>query len=172
MMMVRRLPGLLLLGLTLLTALPGAAAEKVVLKYSVLRESIAVAELSDLSRTGAVSPALESYLKLADKNPEDLRRWLNQSVAIHPSALSQLLNSFLGAYALSQIGEVIQTPSGRASSEALRGALITSAQGDNRVSLIEILENYPTAEVQVNGDKLMQLYQDFQALASRLPRLP
>lgn len=170
--MLPRLSPFLLLSLALLAARPSVGAEKVVLKYSVLRESVAVAELSDLSRTGAVSPALESYLQLANKKPEDLRRWLNQSVAIHPTALSQLLNSFLGTYALSQIGEVIQTPSGRASSEALRGALITSAQGDNQVSLIEILENYPTAEVQVNGDKLMELYQDFQALASRLPRLP
>jgi len=155
---------LLLLTTTGGILLPAQAAETIVLKYSILRESIAVGELSELSRTGEVSPALESYLSLAQKKPEDLRRLLNQSIAVSPTVLAPLLHSFVGTYLLEQVGSVIHTPSQRASTEALRGALITSAQTDDRISLMEILENYPTAEIQVEGDRLLELYQKIRDL--------
>jgi hypothetical protein len=155
---------ILLLTTTGGTLPPAQAAETIVLKYSILRESIAVGDLSELSRTGEVSPALESYLSLAQKNPEDLRRLLNQSIAVSPPVLAPLLHSFVGTYLLEQVGNVIHTPSQRASTEALRGALITSAQTDDRISLMEILENYPTAEIQVEGDRLLELYQKIKDL--------
>ncbi|MEB3190768.1 MAG: hypothetical protein VKL42_10545 [Snowella sp.] len=40
------------------------------------------------------------------------------------------------------------------------------------ISLIEVLENYPTAELQVEGDRLMELYQQIKGLVGKIPRLP
>lgn len=154
-------------------ASPGVqAAEEVVLRYSVLQESISIEELGALSRTGKVSPSLKAYLKMANKNPEELRGWLNQSFQVNPTTLSKVLNSFAGEYVLNQVGEVIHTPSNRANKEALRGAIVTSAQQDNTVQLIEVLENYPTQELHVNGDRLMELYQQVEGLTTMLGKLP
>ncbi|MGL5035218.1 MAG: alpha/beta hydrolase, partial [Microcystaceae cyanobacterium] len=90
--------------------LPSQAAEKVIVKYSVLSETVSIPELSQLSRTGEASPAIAAYLKLANKTPEDLRGWLNQSVNINAANLSDILNGFLGKLILDQVVQVIYTP--------------------------------------------------------------
>ncbi|MGA1621244.1 MAG: alpha/beta hydrolase [Synechocystis sp.] len=166
------LTGLLLIGGVSVGIAPAQAAEDIILKYSILRESISVQELGELSRTGKVSPSLKSYLKLAKKDPEELRHWLNRPFPVEQTTLSNVLNSFFGGYILNQVGEVIHTPSKRASKEALRGAIITSAAEDNTVQLIEVLENYPTKEVHLEGDRLMELYQTAQGLKAKLSKLP
>jgi len=52
---------------------------------------------------------------------------------------------------LSQTGSVLSSKSERANIKALRGALVRSISDDNAISLIELLENYPTNKVYVNG---------------------
>ncbi|MFN9176377.1 MAG: alpha/beta hydrolase [Synechocystis sp.] len=163
---------LMLMGGIGFTTVPAQAAEQIILKYSILRESVSVEELGELSRAGKVSPSLKSYLKLAKKDPAELQRWLNRPFAVEQTTLSDVLNSFVGGYILNQVGEVIHTPSNRANKEALRGAIITSAEKDNSVQLIEVLENYPTKEVHLEGDRLMELYQTVQDLRAKVPKLP
>ncbi|MGL5793925.1 MAG: alpha/beta hydrolase, partial [Waterburya sp.] len=51
----------------------------------------------------------------------------------------------------SQTSTIVSSKSERANVKALRGALVNSASNDNLISLIELLENYPTQEVYVNG---------------------
>jgi hypothetical protein len=155
-----------------LSAVPVQAAEQVILKYSILRESVSVSELGALAETGEVSSSLESYLKLAQKKPEDLQKILSQKVEVNPVLLSQLLNSSPGEFLLDRVSEVIHTPSERANRQALRGALVSSALPDGNIRLIEVLENYPTAEVHVEGDRLAEIYGQFKKLLGSLPRLP
>jgi len=81
----------LVMALTTGFPLPSQAAEKIILKYSILRESVSIPELSQLSKTGEVSSSLQSYLNLANQKPEDLQRWLNQSFNIDPIVLSEVL---------------------------------------------------------------------------------
>jgi len=151
---------------------PAIAAETVLLKYSILRESISVEELGTLARTGQASSALKSYLNLANKKPEDLQSVLNRPISVDPVFLSKILNSAPGGILLDQISEVIHTPSQRSSRESLRGALVTSALKDHNIRLIEVIENYPTKEVQVEGDRLMEIYQQIKKATNWIPRLP
>ncbi|MEL4895155.1 alpha/beta hydrolase [Crocosphaera sp. Alani8] len=148
------------------------AAETVILKYSILRESVSVEELSHLANTGEASRSLKSYLKLANKKPEELRVLLNNNVDVDPVFLSKVLNSFAGSMVLDPVGEVIHTPSKRANRESLRGALVTSAMSDQNIRLIEIFENYPTEEIHVDGDRLAEIYQNIQGFVNSIPRLP
>ena len=148
------------------------AAERVVLKYSVLRVSVSVEDLSKLAKTGETSRSLKTYLKLANRKPEELRSLLNRNVDVDPVFLSKVLNSFAGGMVLNPIGEVIHTPSKRANKESLRGALVTSALSDNNIRLIEIFENYPTEEIHVDGDRLVEVYQNIEGFLDGLPRLP
>jgi hypothetical protein len=158
--------------MTAIAAHPGMAAQTVLLKYSILRESISVSELGELARTGKASRALTAYLDLAQKKPEDLQSILYRPIEIDPVLLSKMLNSFLGGILLDQVSEVIHTPSQRSSRESLRGALITSALKDRNVRLIEVLENYPTESVEVEGDRLLEIYQQIKKATDWIPRLP
>ncbi|MGK7941912.1 MAG: alpha/beta hydrolase [Crocosphaera sp.] len=160
-----------LLGL-LSSQVPAKAAETVILKYSILRESVSVKELSTLANTGEASSSLKAYLKLANKKPEELRTLLNNNVDVDPVFLSKVLNSFAGGIVLDPVGEVIHTPSKRANRESLRGALVTSALSDKNIRLIEIFENYPTQEIHVDGDRLAEIYQSIEGFVKKVPRLP
>lgn len=151
--------------------LPSAAAERVILKYSILRAPLSVAELDTLAKTGEASPALKSYLALVNKKPEELQRVLAYKVSVDPVFLSKMLNSFPGEFMLEQIGTAIHTPSQRADKQALRGAIVTSAISDGNLSLIEVLQNYPTEEVHVEGDRLVELYTQLKGMVDGLSRL-
>lgn len=161
--------GLITLNLFLPTPTP--AAEKIMLNYSIFHGSISVKDLRHLSETGEATLALKTYLKLANKNPESLQNALNQTVNINGVTLSKVLNSFVGNMILDQITEVIHTPSRRASREALRGALIQSAIDDNQVQVIEVLENYPTSELHVDGNRLMEIYGQIKGIADKIPSI-
>lgn len=151
---------------------PGVrAADRAILKYSILRESIEISELSTLVETGEVSPALAAYLDVANQKPEDLRNTLNKPVDVDPVLLSKILKSFPGEYLLDRVSEVIHTPSESASRQSLRGALVSSAVPDGNIRLIEVLENYPTSEVHVEGDRLAQTYKDIKGVVGGLAQI-
>ncbi len=147
------------------------AAESVVLKYRFLRGSVSVPELVTFAKTGELSNSLKSYLRLAGREPEELRRVLTQEVKVNPNLLSGLLNSPVGEVMLDQVSEVVHTPTNRANRESLRGALVSSALSDGRITLIETLENYPTPEVHVEGERLVEVAQKLRDLRGRLPNL-
>jgi hypothetical protein len=148
------------------------AAEKIVLKYKVFRQSISVQELTTFAETGQLSPALEHYLKAGKQNPEEVRRVLNQPVDINLITLDRVLNFYpLGELFLDQVSQTVHPPNKEASRQALRAALILSASPDNKVTLIEILQKYPTSEVQVEGDRLVQAYGQINEISKLTRRI-
>jgi hypothetical protein len=147
------------------------AAESVVLKYRFLQERISVRELSTFAKTGELSTKLRVYLALAKREPKDLRRALTQEVPANPNLLYQVLNSFVGELLLDRVSEVVHTPSNRANRESLRSALVSSALRDNKITLIETLENYPTPEVHVEGERLAEAAQRMVRVLGPLPNL-
>ncbi|MDZ7992759.1 MULTISPECIES: alpha/beta hydrolase [unclassified Nostoc] len=83
----------------------------------------------------------------------------------------ECLNSQIGNIIFDQISPVIYTPSRRADRQALRAALVLSASQDRQVSLIEIIKNYPTNEVEVDGNRLESVYRQLRRLQTNLQDL-
>lgn len=150
---------------------PVEAAESVVLKYRFLRENVSVSELRTLADTGELSPKLQFYLKLANREPAELRRTLTQEVKVNPTLLYRVLNTPIGEAMIDRVSEVVHTPTNRANRESMRGALVSSALPDGKITLIETLENYPTPEVHVEGERLAEIMENIRRLLGRLPRL-
>lgn len=146
------------------------AAERVVLRYRIFRQSLSVEELSRFAETGELSRTLRSNLNLARQDPQQVRRYLTEPVQVNPVFLDRLLNSPVGNVALDELTQIIYTPSRRADRQALRAALVLSAR-DGQVSLIEVLQNYPTQEVQVDGDRLEVAYRQLSRLGGRVENL-
>jgi len=153
----------------LLCSFRAEAAERVVLKYRIFRESVSVPELTTFAQTGELSPSLRSYMDLTKQDPQKIRRSLNQPIKVNPLLLYQVLNSPFGETLLDQVSQVVHTPSNGASRQALRGAIVSSALPDGNVTLMETLQNYPTQEVYLEGDRLAELYGQMSRLAKRLP---
>jgi len=72
---------------------------------------------------------------------------------------------------LDQASQVIHTPSNRANRQSLRGALVSSALPNGKITLIETLQNYPTPEVHVEGDRLVEVVQRISQVTERLPNI-
>lgn len=144
------------------------AADQVVLKYSVLRESVSVADLTAFAERNEISTALQAQLTTSRQDPEEVRRVLTREVKADPLLLDRVLNGFAGETILDQLGQVIHTPSGGADRQALRSALVLSATPDGKVTLLEVIQNYPTQEVHVEGDRLVQAYARLEGFSQQL----
>ncbi|GAB4364442.1 MAG: hypothetical protein Kow00121_00110 [Elainellaceae cyanobacterium] len=152
--------GLMIAGL--FTTTPALAAEQVVMKYHVIERSVSVEALTTFAETGEMSSALEYYFDASGQKPERIRRFLTREVEFGVVPLDQILNSFMGDTMLDQVSNYIHTPSDRANREAMRSALVLSASDDNRVSLLEVIQKYPTQEVHVDGDRIVTAYRQIQ----------
>lgn len=156
---------------TLALLIPGTsaiAAEQVVLKYRAHERSVPVEDLTRLAETGETTRQLDLYLRTAGYDAAEMQELLNREVEMDVVLLDRVLNSFVGNYALDQVGKAIYPPSQQADRQAMRAAIILSAADDNSVTLLEILQNYPTPEVHVDGNELSDAYQTLAGLQGRL----
>lgn len=161
-----------LLGLTLLKPEPGFAAEKVVFNYGVFQESISLEEFLDFSKNGRISSSLGVVLNSGNPRLNSLvQQALGQEISLDVRLLDKALNHPLGNLFLDQVGEVIRTPSSRANRQALRSAIVLSAAEDSNLSILEIIEKYPTQEVEVEGELLVNLYERIKKFGETLGKL-
>lgn len=155
-----------LLGVVLFT--PSAyGAERLRLRYGPLERSLPVSTLSDFVNTGKPDMELSLYLRLAKQSPETFRKGLSFDMPADPATLDRVLNNPLGEALLSEMSEYIHASQQEVNNKALRSAFISSAATDGKVSLIEILENYPTPDITVEGDKLLKTYGKISRLVER-----
>lgn len=142
------------------------AAETVVLTYGFLSVDIPIEDLQTLSETGETSDELDRLLDMTSQDPEVLRTTLNEPVELNSTFLDMALSSPPGDWLLDQLGEMIQPAAGEAGGRtALRAALIGAASDDNQVTLMELMQVYPSSEIIVKGDRVVEGYsQLYEAL--------
>jgi Alpha/beta hydrolase of unknown function (DUF1400) len=148
------------------------AADQVVIKYKIFRESISVAELTTFVETGEASSGLQFYLSKSRQKPEDVRRMLGQQTDVNVVTLDRALNNPVGDLLLDQISLVVHPPTNAASRQAIRSAIVLSASQDSKVSLIEVIQKYPTSEVELEGERLSQAYRQINAIGEWARRIP
>lgn len=148
------------LGLGLASVVPAQAAEDIVFTYGALGRSISIEDLAELAETGETPDSLRWYLDLADIEPEVLQTILSEELPLGLLTVDRILNSLPGEYALFQVGQVVSTRSGRANIQALRSAVVLSVSEDNRITLLEFLQNYPTQQIYVDGVELAAVARD------------
>jgi hypothetical protein len=142
----------------LTTAGNAIAADRVVLTYGFLSMDIPMEDLATFAESGETSQDLEQLLGLAGQEPEVLRSALNSPINLSPTVLDLTLNSPPGEWMLDRISETIQPASGEAGRLALRSAMIGAAADDNEITLLEIMQVYPSPDIVVQGDRLLETY--------------
>jgi hypothetical protein len=132
------------------------AAEQVVFRYQSLRESLTVQELSAFAKTGKTTPKMDLYLQLSRTNPKEIRQALSNEITVNQQQVEQFLNSWVGKLTLDEISQIVRPSSSQSSKKALRTAIARSTQSDNKFSLLEIFQNYPTTAVEIDIDRLIE----------------
>lgn len=145
------------------------AAETVLLRYRAFGMAVPVQDLEMLAATGEAPESIDSLLVAAGQSPGDLQASLTRPLNVRLRLLDRTLNSWPGEWVLDQMGEVIHTPSGEANRQALRSAIVLSAADDEQISVLELLQNYPTQQVVLEVDKIESVY---NLLANLLQPLP
>lgn len=150
------LGGLCLSGLA---AWPAAAAERVTLTYGFAEISTSLESLRAYAETGEVSRELAPYLRLlAEDQRSQFRQALQVRQDISPVQLSQFLYSSIGQNILRYAGGIIQTAGRRDGSKGLRGALVLSAADSDGLSLLGVLEEFPTGTVRIDSLRAVQAF--------------
>ncbi len=146
-------------GAALWAALPVAAAETIFFDYEYVSRSLPVSSLTTFAQTGEVSPELQSYftvLKVTPETQQQFRQALNLRREIDIGELGQLLYTDLGELLLYQFGNYIQTGARQNGQLAIRAALLGAASNPEGLSLLEVLQQYPT-DLRIDGAAALEL---------------
>lgn len=130
------------------------ANRSLIIQFGPLGASISLQDLTRFAETGDLSRGWRNKFNLARINPESVRTALNQQVSVDVLFLDSNLNGLLGEYLLFQVGQVVRTQANTANIQAMRSALVLSAADDNRLSLLEIIQRYPTPNLFIDAREL------------------
>lgn len=138
----------------MVAAVPGHAAEELIVTFGILQRSIPIADLERFATTGELTPQLKIYsqqLQLSDSQLEQIQDVLSTPATISPVAVAQFLYTEQGVLLLEQIGRVVQTPVRQANVQALRASLILAAADPGAdFTLVNVLKAYPTGVMRVD----------------------
>lgn len=166
---------------------PAAAAEKLVVTYGPLKAGLAIHELETLVDTGETSGSLRFYLGLAGLDPAMLRDVLTMELGASSDFMDGLLNSQSGDQLLAEMSEVIHLPPNRPAIQVLKSTeqsaqepsetdhqaalktALMAAAADRKVTVLEVLQQYPTEQVYVDADKLIRFANQLQQGQAALP---
>jgi hypothetical protein len=146
---------------------PAQAAETVVLRYSIFRRSLPVADLTEFAETGEPSRRLQRYLRMANEEPERFRQFITEETPADPQTLDRVLVSPAGDVLLDKLSEYIYTPE-QDDREALRVALNQAAENDSKISFLEVLQTYPAAEAHINVRRAINTYRQIAELQQQV----
>ena len=166
-----RLIGLLVGMGTIMCGHSAIAADSIMVRYGLFSETLSVQELTEFTLTGQQSSSIRYYLQRTNQDPETVRATLSREIPVQVVTLDRLLNSPVGEAALDRIGRTIQTPANAANRQALRAALVSSASDNNRISLIEVFQKYPTDPLNVDAQELISTYNQISELAQRIQNI-
>jgi predicted dienelactone hydrolase len=159
----------LLLPFTL--AQPAPAAEQVTLTYGFLEISTSVEALRNYAERGEVDEDLEPYLKfLTEEQRSQFRTALQTRQAISSVEISQFLYSSIGQNILRSMGDIIRTQGRRDGTVGLRSALVLAAEEPGGLSLLGVLDNFPTNTVRIDSQRIFQALDAFTGLINDTQR--
>ncbi|MBE9064326.1 alpha/beta hydrolase [cf. Phormidesmis sp. LEGE 11477] len=158
--------GLCLSGLfPLMMARPAVAAEEVILTYGFAEISTSVEALRIYARTGQANEELSPYIRyLSEEQQAQFRQALQAKQEISPVNISQFLHSGIGENILRSVGNIIQTKGRSNGAQGLRGALVLAAAEPEGLSLLSVLDYFPSRAVRIDSGQALRGLGSFTGL--------
>lgn len=144
---------------------PAQGAERIYLTYGPLELSLSIKSLSTYARVGKIDRELAAYTdRLNPQQLEQLRQILQTPVDVKPLAIAQFLYSPQGKIILDKVGQIIQTKAGQPGFYAIRSALIQAAASPEGLTLLNVLEKFPTYGIRINSVRGFQVLEELSNL--------
>ncbi len=134
------------------------ATNKIVIDlFGPIKASIKVKDLRLFAETGETTKTISQALGISKVNPNTVRGLMTLEVGADVANLAKVLYSNLGQNVTQGVAEVVKTRHNYESDKALRSAIILAAADDNRISVLEVIEKYPTAEMHIDVGKINEI---------------
>ncbi len=147
---------------------PAQGAERIYITYGPLEFSLPVSALEVYAKEGKINPELTFYANfLNPQQLEQLRRILVSRVDVTPVAIAQFLYSAQGEIILERIGQIVETKAGQEGFYAIRAALIKAAADPEGLTLLNVLQKFPTYGIRINSGRGFQVIEELSHLIRR-----
>ena len=149
--------------LTLLAASAALGAERTEFFVGPFEPVIWVEDLEILAADGTVTERFSRFAnRLDEQQLQSLKTFLNASLDVDLTTVSQVFYWQVGERFLDRIGQVVQTNNFLNGSRALRAALIFSAADGDGITVLELLQEYPLDVIQLDFSLVRQILQEYQ----------
>jgi len=150
---------------------PALGAERIYFIYGALERSIPVSSLQTYAKTGKADSDLAPYTKrFSPKQQTDFRRLLVNRINLDPVAVSQFFYSPIGEALLTRLGQFVQTGAGLSGFYSIRGALILAAADPHGLTLLNVLQKFPTDGIRVDLARVLQTTGDLERMIEQTNR--
>lgn len=134
------------------------AAEKIRLVYGPFNSSLSVESLKTYATTGEITPEFKPYTKfLNEQSLLQLRHWLQKDFDRDLVGLHEYTHSPQGEKLLHNLGTVVTTHSEGNGFYAIRAALIEAASQSEDWTILDVIQQFPTENMQINTKELFKL---------------
>ncbi len=145
------------------------AADSVLIQYLDREQTVTTENLEAFAETGeAASDDIREFFAEIPEIAVVANDVLTTEIFINPSFVERFESSSLGEFVLIQLNKVLGTPSGSEELEPLRVAIIDSFENDNRFSVLEIVQNYPSDTIRLDFSGLQPIVNDVQTFVERV----
>jgi hypothetical protein len=158
-------------GSLLFLANPAAAVETIELQFQDRTITVTLEEIRTFAETREPSTELGAFIAESEEVADIVGTLLTEEITLSPTfrerVRTNLQGSSLGQFLLTQISQFIQ---GSTELTALENAIQASLQDNNRLSILEIAENY-TADVDrvtINLTEAEVVYRDVRGFVERV----
>ncbi len=161
------LNALLALGAIAASVAPKAALSAEAIRFStgLVEFTLPVESLETFAETGTIDSKVQFLGRLTGPvGLAQLRPLLQRRIKLDPIAINQFGYTTVGATLLSDLGQIIQTGSGRNGMIAMRAALTLAASDPEGVSILSLIRQFPTPDVKIRVEELTRLARSLQVL--------
>jgi predicted dienelactone hydrolase len=153
------------ISIPIVLAQPARSAEKIYINYGLFEFSLPTDALEEYAKTGKINNELGFFANYLTKEQlEQLRQTLITPVDLNPVAISQFFYSPQGELILKRVGQVIQTNSHQSGFYALRSALILAATKKEGLTLLNVLQIFPSDALRINSDNGLAIISELDNL--------
>ncbi len=142
------------------------SAEQIRFWYAPFGEfTIYVSDLEKFAKEGKLSQRLEFYLeKLSPQQQAQLREVLTNRYSVSHIMAAQFAYAPIGEILMRRLGRILQMAPDLNGFSALRAALILSAQSEEGLSILNLLQRYPTPVIYLDLPRGLEAYAEVSQL--------
>ncbi len=141
------------------------AAESVTMTYNSDQVTVSLNEIHHFATTGKLTPQLQSFFHTTGKVPPQWSQLLTTEIKI-PAFIERFIESPRGRYVLHQVEQMVNS----SNSQGLKDldTAIIAAMADQKISIFEVLRDYPQRSIIVNLNIVEQDYNEVKQVVEAL----